>query len=305
LVLIGREDQEKELISRLLAGPNTFTVRGDSPREAWGFALAALRRVESAPERQSLYARTIVADNEEVASRLRYRQNLIILLKHARGQVSGHLSARGSHVIILEGNDIHSEQNVITLTRPTRRMFAEALARMGLPEDEAERRARACGLSVTILQRRSPHANYERPLWADGPTVHNLLPALLAGRWNDRSEADRKILCRLAGVSKYADVESQLHGFLSVDEPPLQKIDEMWTLTAPVDAFQLIARRLTTSYLDRFKRAFRAVFGTIDPKVELPPDEWLYHDIRGKQGHSAWAAQRDGRNPPVNRRTRN
>ncbi len=43
LVIVDREDQEKELIGRLLAPPNTCTIRGDSPREAWGFALAALR----------------------------------------------------------------------------------------------------------------------------------------------------------------------------------------------------------------------------------------------------------------------
>ncbi len=30
------------------------------------------------------------------------------------------------------------------------------------------------------------------------------------------------------------------------------------------------------------------MFGTIDPKVELPPDEWLYHDIKGQRGHSGW-----------------
>jgi hypothetical protein len=247
LVIIGREEQGKDLIGRLLTPPSTFTVRGDSPREAWGFALAALRRLSSAEERLTLYARTIVADNEEIAGRLRYLKNLIILLKETRGQVSGHLSAGGCHVIVPEGNDIHSERNLIMLTRPARRIFAEALGRMSLPEEEAERTARACGFSVTILQRQLAHANFERPSWADGQTVHHLFPALLAGRWNDRSEADRKILCHLTGVSGYADVESQLQGFLSVDEPFVQKIEEMWTLTAPVDAFQLLARRLTTS----------------------------------------------------------
>ena len=68
----------------------------------------------------------------------------------------------------------------------------------------------------------------------------------------------------------------------------MQKIEELWTLTAPVDAFQLIARHLTNIPLDRFKHAFREVFGTIDPKVEIPPDEWLYHDIKGERGHSGW-----------------
>jgi hypothetical protein len=290
LVTVGREEQEKELIRRLFAHPSTFTVRGDSPREAWGFALAALRRVASTEEQQSLRARTIVADNEQVAGGLQNRKNLIILLKQARSQVSGYLSSHGCHVIVPEGNDIRSQQNVINLiqTRATRGMFAEALQRMGLPEEEAQRTALSCGLSVTILQRLKAPANFDRPRWMDGTTIAHLFPALLAGRWNDRSEADRQILCRLSDSSDYDTVASQLHQFLLVDEPPLQRVDELWTLTAPVDAFQLMARHLTRPLLDRFKHAFQEVFGTIDPKVEIPPDQWLYHDIKGEQGHSAW-----------------
>ena len=138
--------------------------------------LLSLRRDSSEEERQSFYARTIVADNEEVAGRLRYLKNLIIVLKQARGQVPGHLSSRGCHVIVPEGNDIHSERNVIMLARPTHQMFADALRRMSLPEEEAERTARACGRSVTILQRQLAHANFERPRWADGKTMQPFVP---------------------------------------------------------------------------------------------------------------------------------
>jgi hypothetical protein len=288
LAVVGREDQEKEILGRLIAPPSTFTIRGDSPREAWGFTLAALRRIGSEEKRLSLYARTIIADNEKVASRLRNLNNLLIVLRQTHGPVSGFLSSRGCHVVVPEGNDAYSERNVIILARPTHRLFTEALAKMGLREDEAERAARACGLSVTILQRQRAHANFERPRWSDEENVAQMLPALLAGRWNDRSEADRDILCQLAGVADYATVASELQRFLWVDEPPLRKIDEMWTLIAPADAFQLIARGLTTANLDRFKNAFREVFGRIDPKVEIPPDEWLYYDIKGERGHSGW-----------------
>lgn len=288
LVVAGRQEQEKEFISRLSASPNTFTIRGDSPREAWGFALAVIRRIASDVERQTLFARVIVADNEEVAVRLLHLKNHIIVLKQARGQVSGNLSSCGCHVIIPEGNDAHAERNVIKLSRPTHRVFTEALEHMGLIEEEAERATYACGLSVTILQRQRAHANFERPRWADGQDAIRLLPALLAGRWNDHNEADRQILCHLAGSDNYPAVVSQLQDFLWVDEAPLQKIDEMWALTAPVDAFQLISRRLTQVHLDRFKGAFREVFGRGDPKVEIPPDEWIYCDIKGEQGYSGW-----------------
>jgi len=108
LVVTGRGEQEKELIERLIGTPSTFTIRGDSPREACGFALATLRRVSAEDERLSLYARTIIADNEEVAARLRYLKNLIIVLKQTHGQVSGFFSSHNCHVIIPEGNDIHS-----------------------------------------------------------------------------------------------------------------------------------------------------------------------------------------------------
>jgi hypothetical protein len=288
LVVVGREEEEKQLIGRLVAPAGTFTVRGDSAREAWGFALSALRRIDSEEERVSLYARTIVADNEEVAGRLRHFKNLIIVLKQAQGQVSGFLSSRGCHVIVADGNDAHSERNVIVLRRPTHRFFAEALVRMGLPEDEAGRAARACGLSVTILQRQRAHANFERPTWSVDPNVvAHLLPAILAGRWNGQNEKDREILRQLAGTEDYATVESNLQEFLRVDQPPLQKIGDMWTLTAAADAFQLTARRMTRANLDRFQVAFRQVFSRIDPRVEMSPDE-VYVSIEGEEGHSEW-----------------
>lgn len=288
LVVAGRGEQEKQFFGYLVASPSTFTVRGDSPQEAWGFALAALRKIESEEQRISLYSRVIVADNDEVAGRLRHLRNLIVILKRADNQVSGYLSSKGCHLVVPEGNDARAERDVIVLPRPTHRAFTNALSQMRLADAEAVRVARASGLSVTIFQRQRAKANYQRPIWADHPNITHLLPALLAGRWNRQSEADRAILCALAENPDYEAVEGNLQEFLLLDEPPLQQISEMWTLTAPVDAFQLIARRLTAAHLNRFKETFCEVFGRIDPKTEIPPEDWLLHDIRGERGHSGW-----------------
>lgn len=287
LAVVGREEQEQEFLRRLTEEPGVFTVRSDSPREALGFALAALRRVPDEQDRLILRGRTIVADDERVASRLRHHENLVILLRRAHGQVSGNLSRRGCHVIIPEGNDARSE-NVIKLPRPTYHAFAETLQRMGVPDEDAERAARTCGRSLTIFQRREAHANFELPEWAKPPIVNDLLPAIMAGRWSDRNEADRNILCRLSNVCSYENLAEKLEYYLHVNEPPLQKIGDLWTLVAPPDAFHLAACRLPR-HLGRFEVAFREVFGRLDPKVEISPDEWLYHDAReGEAGHSGW-----------------
>jgi len=289
LVVAGRPEQETELISRLNSPPSTFIVRGDSPREAWGFTLATLRRVKADEERENLCARTIVAENEAVALRLQHLRNLIIVLKQADDQVSGLLSSRGCHVVVPEGNDARSERNVIALKRPSHGHFARALKLMGLREEETEQVTRASGRSVTVFQRLRAHANFVQPRWSQDPRLASyLVPALLAGRWNERSASDREILCRLSDVPDYSDLEGQLQELLRVDEAPLQRIAEMWTLTAPADAFQLTAWRLTGGNLERFGSSFREVFGTIDEKVEIPSTEWIYHDMKGERGHSGW-----------------
>ncbi len=287
LVVAGREEQEQELINRLLGPASLFTVRGDSPREAVGFVLAAVRRVDP-EEQQKLIAPLIISDDETVAGRIRPGKNLIVVLKQAKGNVSSYLTSQGSHMIVPEGHDARAERNVIVLTRPAHRQFTQALVGLGLSEDEAERSARESGLSVTVLQRRRAQASFELPAWSSASNAVALVPALLAGRWNDRSLADCDILTALAGAGDYNQFLQSLQPFQSIDEPPVRHIEEMWTLTAPVDAFQLLARHITQENLARFESTFRAVFGRIDPKVELPLDQWIYQDINGESGHSAW-----------------
>jgi len=287
LVIAGREQQEKELLSILSEPQKIVTIRGDSPREAWGFALAVIQRLPKS-ELHRLHSRMIVANDEKVAQSLQYIKNHIILIKQAIGQVSGILTSNGSNVIISEGNDAHSSGNIIELARSTRQAFSEALTKMGLDDEEADRVTRECGGSVTVFQRLRPAGNYEEPGWVKNLDIVDLLPALLAGRWNHNNKEDRAAICSLAEVDDYDEIVNQLQSFLSVDEPPIQKIQEMWVLTAPVDLFQLIARRLNQGYLDRFEAVFREVFGQIDPRVEMPPKDWLYYDVKGDKGYSAW-----------------
>jgi hypothetical protein len=287
LVLTGRDQQQQDLMSYLSAPPNTFMVRGDSPKEAWGFVLATMR-VQAEQDRSSLQARTIVCENEEVAGGLTHLNNHIIVLRTTQTQISGVLSKRGCHVIVPEGNAALSEHDVVELVKPSHRGFTEALERMGLPTETAERRARECGLSVTILQRLLPHANVLAPPWSTNVEVNPLLPIVLIGRWSDQNKYDRDILCRICNVADYEKVESDLQHFASLDDPPLLRRGDVWTLTAPVDAFQLTARYLTRSILDRFKYVFHEVFRRIDPKSELPPNKWTLFDNSKDEGPSHW-----------------
>jgi hypothetical protein len=289
LVITGREEQENNLVGVLANTAQTFIVRGDSSREALGFILAVLNKFTVKEKNQEVDARIIVADDEIIATQLQHNKNLIIILKQTRGQVSGVLSSKGHQVIIPEGNSVYPDHNTIELTRPFHHQFVDALKKMNLSDDAAEKTARECGLSITILQRRRAHANFKPPIWSDGDDVNKLLPAVLANRWDSNNNLDREILRQLADAKDYDNVEGQLQKFLTMDEPPLRRVNEVWTLSASADAFQLTACHITKSLLKRFRDVFLEVFGKIDPKVEIPLDDWTLYDIkRGERNYSHW-----------------
>lgn len=288
LVVAGREKQEAELIRRLLDQPDGFAVQAVSPSEAFGFILAALRRVEPEELRQALMSRTLIADGARCIENLGNIENQIVVLRHGRDRISGRLLDRGCHIIVPEGNEIRSSRNVIVLDRPPRGQFISALKRMNMSDSDAEKAARESGLNVTVFQRQRHCINLSIPEWAKPPIVSALLPAVLAGQWDSSNQKDREILCLLAGLDDYTRVEDQLNEFLIIDEPPLQKVGNVWALSAPTDAFQLTAQRLTKNHLDRFENAFQTVLGTIDGRVNIPPDEWLSYGVTGEKGYSKW-----------------
>ncbi len=287
LIVAGRELQEKEVIGRLIAPTNTLTVQADSPREACAFVLACIRRLSSGEDREGLITRTLVVQDEKAARAVLHRKNLILIIEQPKGQVSASLASTGCHVVVCVGNELPNNPDV-RLSRPTHHEFAAVLVRSGIDEKKADLLARECGRSITILQCLHPHANAEFPKWVNRDSILRLMPAMLAGRWSENSQYDRQILCELFDAKEYSEVERQLQDFLIIDEPPLLKIGDMWTLTAPAHCFYLLASSVTRSDLDRFSAAFTRVFGWIDPKVEIAPEEWLYQDLKGEDHTSGW-----------------
>ncbi len=196
LATVGRAKQEEELINRLTSSPQPIIVQGDSPQEAVAFSISSLLRVKDEELKKKLLSRTLVLSDETTARRLTGSKPLIILLKDDDAS-SAALATDGHHVIIPKGTDAQKPCNAIKLTRPDSNVFSKELEIMEIPEDKAIKIANACKRSVTIYQRLNPAIDKKPPSWAEEEKARTLIPAMLAGRWNGQSEADRKVICRL------------------------------------------------------------------------------------------------------------
>jgi hypothetical protein len=120
------------------------------------------------------------------------------------------------------------------------------------------------------------------PDWAAPEAARALLPALLAGAWDESQPGDRAILEELAGTP-YDKIAAALTPLLHLSDSPLRKAGTTWKIASPRDAWFRVARNITSIDLDRFAKAADAVLTSPDPRFNMAPDERWMAGIKGQK----------------------
>jgi len=279
LVLADRDNTATRLWEWLGGEASVFAVQADAPIEAIAFLYAAIEQYPIG-YRDFFHSRAIVAANADAARALAdVDAPLIIILEDAEPGLSNLLAQKGHHVFVAIGGSDGENSN--TLRRPIRYTIQEELMQMGLPREEASNLAHDSARSLTVLRRLVPSApGYKTPGWAESDNARIMLPALLAGAWDESKPADRRVLESLSGLV-YADIARELTKLLDQPDSPLRKIDAAWKIASPRDAWFRLAGRLTADDLDKFTGLVADVLGSADPRFKLEPDERWRADLSG------------------------
>ncbi len=294
LVTAGREQAQADLISRLKEGAQPIHIKCDSPQEAVGFVIATLRQVEDEETKLSLLSKALIVKDTDSAEELS-RVNPLIIIAQSNGIFSkstvsaNSLSQKGHHVIVPLGSDAIQPRNPIELERPSVEDFSKALEGMGVNHSKAKAQSKFYSRSVTIFQALNGDT-VTLPDWADTEDkIGKFLPIILAGRWNASCESDREVMCSLCQVEDYDEIEEMLFPLLKVNQSPITKAGDVWSLEAPVYSFISFGSKITKKQFALFKDAAIKVFDEIDPQVKKDPDERFsssYNDEKLK--HSEW-----------------
>lgn len=279
-----REEQAGELITALLAGPKSITICADSLDEGAAFIVAAIRSAQD-DQRRFLEARVLILDNDDAARQMSARTNMVFIVRGASPKVAAQLSVRNI-VVFLLGQQGSTKRDAIVLNRPTTLELAKALKSMGFDDNKAEQEARFCGRSVTILQRRIPNGSALAPQWVDPGA--DLIPALLAGAWDDSSASDCAIVAHLANVEEYDQYGDSLRRYLRIEDPPIDREGSIWKIRASVDAFAHIGPLIGRATLERLRIAATEVFSDYDPILDLPLEEQPVVLSERSLKHSRW-----------------
>lgn len=286
VLLCDRDYQVSSLLPKLVGELGKIQLAADSPDEVIAFAVAAIRKSKP-EERLFLEARTLIVDTEEAARMLAVQNNLTFLPRAQASQIAGLLTKSGPTLMAFGGDQPSRDSEV--LIRPSSESMGKAISAMGFSDDEGYHLARKCGRSVTILSRLIPAGTVSKPEW----TKHgkDLLPALLAGGWEDTAAPDKDIVSKLASGDSYDDFEAKLRPLTYLQDPPIDRVQEVWKIRAPVDVFIYLGHMIGKDDLERFKQSVIQVFSCLE-EAPPEPDELYKSHKENPGGYSNWL--RDG-----------
>lgn len=277
LLIAGRQAVLKQLLDWIQQEPSVLALQADTQGEAVAFLFGAIWQLKET-ERHSLLNRSYVIEDIDAWRRLIVSDQPLLLIPTFSDRTPiGEAVTHGHHVALPIGMSEAAQGPTLKLGRIGQAEAAKALQDSGLAENLARDFAKLARGGLGALRRKlAIHPASLLPAWAASKFARVLLPAILAGAWEDRRTSDQEILAKLAG-RPYTDVRENLIYWANQPDPPVRLVaDTAWTVVSAEDAWSLITPYLTTAEFRRFEEAFLEVIGEIDPALELPREQrWL------------------------------
>ena len=278
VLLSSRDKPVAEMHRRLsdLSG-QTLVVQAESREEAVAWMYCVIRDLPSRTA-DSILARCLVVESPEALRQLTSARAPLVLVPRFDPEELAPAAARAGHAVIIPMDEAGSvqEENVIRVPPVSRRSVTDALKECGFDDDRASEMAALAVRSLTAFRRSvalSPA--FRQPGWSKPGVARGLIPAVLAGSWNDANPRDRELLSSL-GTRPYEEVAGTILKWSVGGDPLVRRKQHLWYLVSPEDAWRLLGRYLLSPDLERFLDAALAVLGGVDPAFDLPPDQrWM------------------------------
>jgi hypothetical protein len=282
LVVAGRQSEAGQVLTWLADVPDLLSLKAETEAEAVAFLAAALQGLPD-EDREKLFARAAIVKSEDAWRIVSFSPTGGVLVPQQPDRQSAPTAVgRGHHVFVPFARDHPLDQRTVELPPVDRQAAQAALVEMGLNDADAERLSSLAWRGLMILRRKiaiSPALM--TPPWARYPDCRRLLPAILAGSWDESRKADRSIVSMLGG-RPYDEMRGDFLRVSAEPDAPLRRIGEKWFTVARADSWSLLSVHLTQQELARFKDAAVTVLREPDPKFGLPPEERHLAAVHGQ-----------------------
>ena len=267
-----------ELRDALARSSQVITVDAPSKEEAFAVICAVL-----ADDSDDLAARAIVVSAAGAWDRLVDSDaGLVLIPTFEEPDVSTALS-KGHRVVVPTARAVRPRGAQVTVDPLDPLKAAEAIIETaGLNRETADKYAAHARRNLLSLRRTiaiSPA--FKKPSWSQAPDGSRLVPLLLAGAWRQDSDGDREAIAALTG-RPYTEIEADIAAWSVLEDAPLRRSGQTWTVVSKDDAWDLISPLITPTDLTRFHEIAVRVLQEPDPALDLPPERRFMAAIAGE-----------------------
>jgi hypothetical protein len=281
LVICGRSKEADQLKQFLINPPACLLIRASTSQEAVAFVAATIATLAE-DEKELIYAKMVLVNNEQDFRNVSLQQSpLIIVIDSPIGSAYNAALTAGHRVIIALGNDANPAKSDIELPRIKRLDFEEELKKMGFSNDVAERLTSDSGQSLSVLRRLLHFDRDYQPEWIRGGNYRDILPALLAGMWDESKDEDKGMIEVLAGES-YSQYIARFSRWQMQADPVIFQVRKIWRFTSTLDAWSMLAPYITQADLENLRTVVMTVLGEINPGLTLEGNQRYLAPVLGK-----------------------
>ena len=244
LVIAGRDDEYKKIISSFQKPHSLISVAGQSKDEAYAFILASI------VQDKLLSSKFILVQSKNDWNRIISTKNSLILYpEYNCSPEEIALAIKHNHWVInaLIKSDTNPDQTYIRLSNPKKPEQIKALIEMGFDSGQSEEIVDSSRGILNLIRRNklvSP-VGVKNPQWVNSQDSKIILAAFLAGSWNKSNKNDCDKISELAGVS-YDHFEQELERISQLEDSPIQCIGDVWNIIAPQDTWFFIHKFIYT-----------------------------------------------------------
>ena len=286
LLVAGRDAQARQVRDWVDGIPAVHSLQGSSVDESVAFIASALFEPDLDVNPRQLRS-LVVSDSDSWDEVITTLSPLILIPRFEEPHVKAATRA-GHHVLNPLGSEATLAAHVILpeLAFEAAQGVFEAI---GVDQEAAERYAGAARRNLLAFRRGlATDAPLSKPVWAKTEAGRLLVPALLAGSWDQDTTGDCEILGKLSG-RPYGELEAELQPWTRTDDPPVRVRGAVWALTNREDAWTQLSGFITNTDWTRLVEVAIEVLMSPDPSWELPADERWAAAVRGKpRVHSSY-----------------
>ena len=287
-VLSGRLRVVEQIHAWLRHPTEPLALKTESRIEAVAVFAAAVHLLPSEEKNYHLF-RAIVVYDLPAWYRLAVPGEPRILIPMFDGLDATTRATRNGHQVVIPLGRADTEiASTIRIPKLSREEAAKILVSCGLAEDRARTLASLAHNSMTAFRRRlSSRPEILQPEWARPEKGASLIPAMLAGAWNDNKEGDQQAIGALAQVP-YEDFILILQRWSLESDPPIRHVGDTWSVISKYDIWSLLTRYLTKRVLECFEVVALDVLSSPDPRFDLPVDQrWMAGAFGASPQHSS------------------